>query len=111
MLMKRNENHVINQLLEYQARDQETAELDKLLLRLHENPPLTQYLYNLGKNGENTELDFYGLPDKAIEGVKRLIGVPAEVFCYDVAGSPHIGFRFNLKQAAAASDENSRQVS
>lgn len=92
---------VIDQLLEYQATDYEALEVDRLLLRIFENPSLLSYLSAVGENEGKTELDFIALPIDAIESVKKLIGpVEVEVFNYMVNNRPHTGFRFSLKQLA-----------
>jgi hypothetical protein len=92
---------VILGLFEYQGTDPECLELDKLLLRLFENPSLQSYLNGVGRNGEKTELDFLAMPLQAVEAVKRLIGpVQVEVLNYDIGGRPHVGFRFDLSPLA-----------
>jgi hypothetical protein len=94
-------DRIIQQLLEYQGTDTESLEMDKLLLRVFENPSLMSYLHGIGKQGEKSELDFLDLPLQGVEAVKRLIGpVEVEIFSYTVEGRPHTGFRFDLRPLA-----------
>ena len=92
---------IIQQLFEYQGTDAESMEMDKLLLRIFENPSLMSYLHGIGKNGAKTELDFLDLPVQGVEAVKRLIGpTEIEVLTYESEGRPHVGFRFDLRPLA-----------
>ena len=102
-------DRIIQQLLEFQGNDTESLEMDKLLLRIFENPSLMAYLNNIGKNGEKTELDFLDLPVQAIEAVKRLIGpTEIEVLAFESEGRPHVGFRFDLRPLAKMNSEAAR---
>jgi hypothetical protein len=98
--------HIIQQLLEFQGNDAESLEMDKLLLRIFENPSLMAYLNGVGKQGEKTELDFLDLPQQGIEAVKRLIGpTEIEVLAFESEGRPHVGFRFDLRPLAKMNSE------
>lgn len=95
---------VIQQQLSFKGTDNEALELDKLLLRIFENPALQSYLMGVGNNGGKTELDFMDLPHQAVDLVKRVIGpTQVDVLRYDVNGRRHVGFRFDLK--SLSSDE------
>ena len=94
-------DRIIQQLLEFQGNDAESLEMDKLLLRIFENPSLMAYLNGVGKQGEKTELDFLDLPLQGVEAVKRLIGpTEIEVLTYESEGRPHVGFRFDIRPLA-----------
>jgi hypothetical protein len=104
-------NNLIQQQLEFQGSDQESVELDKMLLRIFENPSIQSYLCNIGERDGKMEFDFLDLPHKAIDAVKRLIGpTEIEVLSYNVHSRPHIGFRFDLKPLAALSIESPSSV-
>jgi len=98
---------IIQQLFEFQGTDAESLEMDKLLLRIFENPSLMSYLHGIGKNGEKTELDFLDLPVQGIEAVRRLIGpTEIETLSYELEGRPHVGFRFDLRPLAKLNSDD-----
>ena len=101
---------IAQQLLEFQAPDTESLELDRLILRIFEHPSLMAYLVGLGKSkdGQKVELDFAEVPDDAVVAVTKLIGpTDVEVLRYQVNGKAHVGFRFSLKALADAAKDQS----
>lgn len=81
------------------ATPEEGVEIDRLILRMFENPALISHLNGIGKKGNLTELDFDSLPDEVIDVVKALIGpIKVEVLTYNIGGRPHVGFRFNAAE-------------
>lgn len=98
--------------MEVEASDSEALELDRLFLRLFDRPEVMSYFNKVGRNeAGQTELDFHGLTDEAIDIIKNLIGpIDLEVFEYEIQAQDHVGFRFDLKELVELNSEELEQA-